>query len=97
MNYSGRTTSYSHKGKDWKDRAPDGQEAIQQVTLFEVQWSTCPVEVQDEVRELWSDQTYGNESFYFHWKDEDNAEYYPVIAEYLHSKNVVDCLIHWWW
>lgn len=95
--YSGRTTSHSHKFADWESKEPNGQEAISQVVVFEAQWSTCPAEVETEVRRLWQDQEYGNDHYYFRWNDEDNAEDYPVIAEYLRSRNVTDCLIHWWW
>lgn len=94
--YSGRTTSYSHKRNDWETYPPNGQEAIQKVTVFEVQWSNCPVEVEREVKDLWSNNDLGNDVFYYHWVG-DRAETYPLIAEYLQSKNVTECLIHWWW
>lgn len=51
--WSGRTTSYSHKGDDWRDRKPDGAKGVRKEWFLDVQWSTCPVEVQDQVRDLW--------------------------------------------
>lgn len=107
MEYSGRTTAYEHKrDSDWQVAdLTNVRSAIRQETVFEVQWSDCPVEVENEVRELWIEQELGNDFFYYPWdsKDESDdgngtlAEQYPIIAEYLKSKGVTECLIHWWW
>lgn len=98
MEYSGKTTCFEHKHNDWKNSKGAGPECIQTVTVFEVQWSNCPVEVQDEVRELWRDREYGNDHYYAKWdSDGELCDRYPIIAEYLKSKGVTNCLIHWWW
>jgi hypothetical protein len=106
--YSGRTTCYEHKkGDGWKETPGAGNDCIQQVTVFEVQWSNCPVEVCEEVRELWKEYGYGNDHYYHWWDDSESerdengvseaSECYPIIADYLRSRNVTKCLIHWWW
>ncbi len=97
MEYSGRTTSHSHKFDDWKERKGSDNPAIKQVTLFDVQWSDCPVEVEEEVKKMWGDFGLGNDRFYFDWGDAEVASRYPIINEYLKSKGVTKCLIHWWW
>jgi len=100
--YSGETTAYEHKdshGKDaWKTAETNGAECIEAHNIFEVQWSNCPVEVEDEVRKLWSDMGFGNDHYYYTWIDhEEHKEQYPVIAEFLESRGITKCLIHWWW
>lgn len=99
--YSGKTTSQNPADpKFWKIPAPP---AIRQVTLFDVQWTDCPVEVEAEVQRLWREYELGNDTSYFSWdrtKDPSGgslAERYPLIDEYLMSKGVSECLIHWWW
>lgn len=95
--YSGRTTCYAHKHKDWKQRDGTKNDCIQQVTLFDVQWSSCPVEVELEVEKLWRNYDLGNDHYYVKWESEDMADSYPVIDIYLKSRNIEKCLIHWWW
>lgn len=97
MEYSGRTTAYSHKGNDWKSKPCDGNSSIQQQTVFEVQWSDCPIEVEDEVKKMWINYELGNDYYYVAWDSIQMGEEYPIIYEYLKSKNVTKCLIHWWW
>lgn len=96
-NYSGRTTAYEHKHPGWETRDGNETDCIQQKTVFEVQWSNCPVEVEAEVIRLWQDYNFGNDSHYFSWESEENEIYYPIIGAYLKSRNVTKCLIHWWW
>lgn len=106
--YSGRTTAYEHKhGDAWKQSLHAGPDCIQQQTIFDVQWSNCPVEVEEEVKRLWLDMELHNNVCYYSWSgwiknDEydgpsEDAEAYPIIAEYLKTRGVTECLIHWWW
>ena len=99
MQYSGKTTCSEHKGdNDWSKTPNSGKECIQQTTIFEVQWSNCPIEVEKEVKRLWQDNELGNDHYYFAWNsDEENNDNYPIIDEYLKSKGITECLIHWWW
>jgi hypothetical protein len=104
MKYSGRTTAYAHKFDEWFADNPvlteeEAPPAISQVTVFNAQWTDCPVEVEYEVKRLWGEMDFGNDHFYYDWDSEQNedAEDYPIIHEYLMSKGVTKCLIHWWW
>ena len=93
--YSGKTTDYEHKHGNWKESPGAGPDCIQAMNVFEVQWSNCPVEVEDEVRKLWKDMEFGNDDYYFKWEEDDAT--YPVITAYLKSQGIDKCLIHWWW
>lgn len=103
--YCGRTSAYGHKHENWREFKGKIPPAISQVTVFNAQWTDCPVEVENEVKRLWRDNELRNDVCYYHWTAEDqvdggrshDAETYPLIAEYLASKGVTDCLIHWWW
>ena len=98
MEYSGRTSAYVHKFNDWKSKdTADIPDCIQQHTIFEAQWTNCPVEVEDEVKRLWTNRELGNDKYYTQWDDEKDSEDYPIIAEYLRSRGITKCLIHWWW
>lgn len=93
MEYSGKTTN-SREGI-----GDPGPAAIKQVTVFDVQWSDCPIEVEEEVKKLWRYYEYGNDHYIHKWETSaDNEEgQWPIIAEYLASKNVTECWIYWWW
>lgn len=96
--YSGRTTAYAHKREDWQKKGLNiGDDCIQTQTIFEVQWSNCPVEVAAEVKKLWINREFGNDFYYASWESEENGEDYPIINEYLLSRGIEKCLIHWWW
>ena len=96
--YSGRTTTLSHKlGDSWKENLNAGEDCIQQRVVFEVQWTNCPVEIEQEVKNLWIRADFGNDYYYYSWNGDDEAEEYPAIHEYLSSRNINECLIHWWW
>ncbi|MBV5347781.1 hypothetical protein JZU46_06170 [bacterium] len=96
--YSGRTTAYAHKHEGWETKGLNvGDDCIQQHTIFEAQWSNCPIEVEAEVKKLWSDREFGNDYYYAGWDGEEMGEDYPIIHEYLTSRGITECLIHWWW
>ena len=96
--YSGRTTAYKHKFDNWQENGLNiGEDCIQEQTIFEVQWSNCPVEIVAEVIKLWQDYEAGNDHWYLGWDGEEMSEDYPMINSYLVSRNITKCLIHWWW
>jgi hypothetical protein len=101
--YSGRVTADNCIGTQLAPRP-----ALQTELVFQVQWTDCPVEVEEEVKRLWENEELGNDRFYFQWSRESEAvnedgdekplhEVYPIIDEFLVSKGVTTCLIHWWW
>lgn len=66
LTYSGRTSCYGHKHSDWEEKPmpTTTESAISSVTLIEAQWSSMPVEVEEEVRYLWNCYGLGNDSHY---------------------------------
>ena len=99
MNFSGRTTCYEHKF-NWEEKEPNiGRECIQNVKFFDVQWSNCPTEVEDEVRKMWADFELGNDHYFIEWH-EDLEEDYPIVSAFLKHKGLTNddkIIIHWWW
>lgn len=109
--YSGRTTAFEHKRDDWAKYKGPFQPAVVTETVFNVQWSECPVEVEEEVKRLWQwDEELKNGS-YRHWDRDDEywderheedsnmtmKDAFPLIDEFLMSKGVSQCKINWWW
>ena len=97
INYE-ENPEYLTDGKlDWAKVPHESKSSIQNQTIFEVQWSDCPIEVCAEVQKLWRNMQFGNDYYYFGWEMVENGLDYPIIAEYLKSKNITNCLIHYWW
>lgn len=92
MNYSGKVTADHPVGFD-NSNPPS---CIETITVFNVQWTDCPVEVEDEVREIWKHNMLGNDTSIYKW-DENDITRWPIVAEYLKEKGVDKCWIHWWW
>ena len=65
MTYSGRTTLHSHKFDDWQTKPvpSDANPGVKKVWMLDAQWSTCPVEVENQVRDLWQYHECGNDHF----------------------------------
>jgi hypothetical protein len=82
---------------------------VKTVTVLDVQWSNAPEDVVEDVRNLWENMRLGNDYSYVPWgpddfhttedpDDEFEYEYkYPALAAYLRSRNIDECLIHFWW
>lgn len=75
--------------------------ALKQVTILDVQWSDCPEEVRDDVRELWIDRELNNDNcivkYARNFDVEEYSEAYPTLYRYLEENNIKECWIHWWW
>lgn len=90
--YAGRNSPYN------KHLPQPNEYGISSVMVFEVQWSNCPVEVIPDVVKLWENTDLYNDNYFFPWNGSDRLNWeYPLIAEYLKSRNVNECLIRWWW
>lgn len=82
---------------------------IKQVTIFDVQWSNAPENVVDAVRDLWRARELGNDYYYVPFDVEetlndiedgdygDDHAYLKTICDYLTSRDIDKCLIHFWW
>jgi len=66
VNWSGRTSAYPHKHGDWQNADLTGTpEALQTKKILYAQWTLCPVEVEDEIKNLWRMNEFGNDNFYY--------------------------------
>lgn len=94
---SGKDTSYGNK---W-DKPSDGHDSVTKVWYFDVQWSDCPVEVEEQVIQVWEDYELGNDRYMFKCNlDEELFEEYPAIYFWLEHKGVQKgekVIVHWWW
>ena len=100
--FSGRTTCYEHKFDGRWENYPKnhGRECIRDVKFFDVQWSNCPVEIEDEVIKMWRDWELGNDHYIVKWEWDDISDDYPLVTEFLKSKGLTEkdiVIIHWWW
>lgn len=72
--------------------------SVKQVTVFDPQYGDVPEEVVEEIRQLWADNEYGNDFYYYTWVPDYDGENYPKINRFFKKHNVTgDILIHWWW
>lgn len=108
VEWSGRTTAYSHKFEDWKDKPCDGTKALAKVWYLNVQWSDCPVEVEKEVIALWKEFGLGNDNYILklsinsleELKNDNIIE--GCIIQYI-LEQIPDIgmdetiIVHWWW
>lgn len=60
--YSGETSSYHHKRNDTPN-PPDTPAGLRKVWFLDAQWSTCPVEVEEQVKDLWRLHELGNDRY----------------------------------
>lgn len=65
--WSGRTSLHIHKFDNWEEYQvpPDANPGVKKVFVLDAQWSTCPYEVADQVRDLWTWRELGNDNFIF--------------------------------
>lgn len=62
--WSGRTSAYEHKHSGWEERDGKKTSSIQIRKIFEAQWSDCPVEVENQVKDYWRWAELGNDHYY---------------------------------
>lgn len=61
--YSGRTSSYLHKWNPEQPNDLDTKAGLRKVWFLDAQWSTCPVEVENQVKDLWNYHELGNDRY----------------------------------
>jgi hypothetical protein len=61
--WSGRTSAYEHKHNFPAKLDPKTPEGFRKVWLLDAQWSTCPVEVEQQVKDLWRLFECGNDKY----------------------------------
>ena len=78
------------------------KKSVRQQWVLAVQWSDCPVEVEEEVRQAWTDYELGNDNYFFMhtvggFKGDDK---YPLVSEWCRHNGVPDgesVWVSWWW
>ena len=70
---------------------------VKQVTVLDAQWSNLPQGVVEEVHEFWRNMELGNDYYYAPFDVIEDEDSYPLIAEYLRSRGIENCLLHFWW
>lgn len=81
--FSGRMTAYEHKHLKPGDPVPNIKpaEAVRKAWILDAQWSDCPVEIEDIVRQLWRMNELGNDRYILKLSIEDMVENYADEAE----------------
>ena len=80
----------------------ENRPCVTQRTVLELQWSDCPQVVIDEVAEVWRDRARNliNDNSYMNIEEDWDLEFgddMPALRDYLRSKGITNCLVHWWW
>lgn len=101
IQWSGKTSSYHHKWNDTPN-SPNEKLGFRKVWFLDAQWSTCPIEVEKEVRSLWQSYELGNDNFIVKTYLSDLDEEYVAIRQYIlemqpdiGEEELI--IIHWWW
>lgn len=64
-NLSGRTTLHKHKFNNWMENpiVDEDNKGVKKVWMLDAQWSTCPIEVEDQIKDLWRLWENGNDKY----------------------------------
>lgn len=75
--------------------------SVKKVWFLDAQWSDLPVEIEDEVRQIWKECGLGNDNYICkRTVDDELFEDYPKIYLWCRYKGIPedeDVIIHWWW
>ena len=64
IEWSGRTSAYVHKHEPWQGADLSGTpNGVRKVYFLDAQWSTCPIEVEEQVKDLWRMYDLGNDRY----------------------------------
>ena len=92
-NWSGITTCYTHKHHP-NDPIPENTpKGLRKVWFLDAQWSTCPIEVEKEVKELWKKYDLGNDHYILSFSVLDLLEEdtkVPNIVKYIRENGIAD-------
>ena len=82
IQWSGVTTAYQHKHNPTSELKKDTTKAVRKVYLLDVQWSDCPVEVEEQVKKLWVWAELGNDKYIFKTSIEDLEYFHDNVENY---------------
>lgn len=78
IKWSGQTTLYDHLWTKQGDPLPevpaDANQCIKKIWFLDAQWSTCPIEVEEQVKDLWRVYELGNDHYMFKTSIEELIE-----------------------
>ena len=102
IKWSGRTTAYPHKRNPKILLSDDTPKGVRKQFVLDVQWTTTPIEVEEQVQELWQHFELGNDSYILKLTIEGLQEHEntDAIVQYLRENGVGEddqVWIHWWW
>ena len=91
INWSGRTAAYEHKFDDWKDKDISSVlPGFSKKWILDAQWTTCPIEVYEEVRDLWYFHELGNDNYILKTSIEDltfQEDEVPLVSKVVRDQN----------
>ena len=101
VQWSGKTSSYHHKWNTTPN-PDDTPKGFRKVWYLDAQWSDCPIEVENQVKEMWESWGLGNDSSVIKTNLSDLEADWPIVAQYVKEQEpeITEdelILIHWWW
>lgn len=76
IKWSGRTSAYEHKRGDWEKKdISNVVGGLRKIWFLDAQWSTCPIEVESQVEDLWRLHELGNDQYILKTSVNDLLEY----------------------
>jgi hypothetical protein len=110
MEWSGRTTLHKHKFSDWENYPVlnEDKKGFKKISFLDAQWSTCPIEVETQIKRLWRSFDLGNDHHIIKTSinelmeiSDDSGFKTNAIIQYLVEQGITDndelIIIHWWW
>lgn len=98
-----KTTSDRLLGISEEQREKMNKKSVREQWVLDVQWSDCPIEVEEEVQRAWDEMELGNDNHMFkhHVGDRERfPDMYPLISAWCRHNGVPDgeyVWVHWWW
>lgn len=85
--WSGVTSDYAHKWNPQAKLPKNTKIGVRKVWLLDAQWSTCPVEVETQVKVLWDVYELGNHNHIINTSFEELNEMHDNPEEYVDNNN----------
>lgn len=104
IKWSGVTSCLEQKFNPAAEVPPYTPKGVRKVWLLDAQWSTCPIEVYEQVQLLWQCSDLGNDNYIYKTTIndlvDDECSITDAIVQYLREMGVDEedeVLIHYWW
>ena len=80
--WSGKTSSFHHKWNDTPNPEGAADPGVSKVWLLDAQWSDCPIEAYDQVKDLWKMYELGNDNYLIKTSIAELQEMHDTPEEY---------------